>query len=144
MLDRLKKDLISSQLKSQDLKDSLKQKNDLVVEQSEYQRKAKQDRIQAKMKLEQVIMQIDQDQMERRERISALNKSLTNKSEALQRRITRVRHQQEIAEMAANQNKDQNEIEMQYKFLVHCLWTKFLTRKMKNEMKNHAQIEQAF
>jgi hypothetical protein len=54
------------------------------------------------MKLEQVIMQIDQDQMERRERISALNKSLTNKSEALQRRITRVRHQQEIAEMAAN------------------------------------------
>tara|TARA_B110001450_G_C17581043_1_gene464941 strand:+ start:490 stop:1026 length:537 start_codon:yes stop_codon:yes gene_type:complete len=138
MLDRLKKDLISSQLKSQDLKDSLKQKNDLVVEQSEYQRKAKQDRIQAKMKLEQVIMQIDQDQMERRERISALNKSLTNKSEALQRRITRVRHQQEIAEMAANQNKDQNEIEMQYKFLVHCLWTKFLTRKMKNEMKNHA------
>ena len=83
MLDRLKKDLISSQLKSQELKDSLKQKNDLVVEQSEYQRKAKQDRIQAKMKLEQVIMQIDQDQMERRERISALNKSLTNKSEAL-------------------------------------------------------------
>lgn len=56
MLDRLKKDLISSQLKSQELKDSLKQKNDLVVEQSEYQRKAKQDRIQAKMKLEQVIM----------------------------------------------------------------------------------------
>jgi len=36
MVNRLKKDLISSQLRSQELKDSLKQKDDLVTEQSEY------------------------------------------------------------------------------------------------------------
>jgi len=89
------------------------------------------------MKLDAVIKGIDQDQQERKERISALNKSLNNKSEALQRRITRVKHQQEIAEMAANSNQDQNEIEKKDKFLVQTLFSKFLTRKMKNEMSNH-------
>lgn len=73
-----------------------------------------------------------------------MNKSLNNKSEALQRRITRVKHQQEIAEMAANSNQDQNEIEKKDKFLVQTLFSKFLTRKMKNEMSNHNQIENAF
>ena len=43
----------------------MKSKTDILSEESEKQRKAKQDRIQAKMKLEQIMMDIDQDQRER-------------------------------------------------------------------------------
>mgnify|MGYP001131741572 CR=1 FL=1 len=41
MLKRMKADLISSQLLSQDLKDSMKSKSDIVIEESDKQRKAK-------------------------------------------------------------------------------------------------------
>ena len=48
----------------------------------------------------------------------SLQKSIKNKEDALQRRMDRVRRQQEIAESAANENKDSNEIKMQENFLV--------------------------
>ena len=50
----------------------MKSKIDIVNEENEKQRKAKQDRIQAKMKLEQIMMEIDQDQKERTERNSSI------------------------------------------------------------------------
>ncbi len=50
--------------------------------------------------------------------MGSLQKSLKNKEEALRRRVQRVNRQQEIAENAANENKDQNEIKAQEAFLV--------------------------
>jgi hypothetical protein len=47
-----------------------------------------------------------------------LQKSIRNKEEALQRRMERVRRQQEIAESAANENKDSNELKMQENYMV--------------------------
>ena len=58
------------------------------------------------MKLEMIMMEIDQDQKERTERIGSLQKSIKNKEEALQKRMDRVKRQSEIAEAAANENKD--------------------------------------
>ena len=58
--------------------------------------------------------------------------------------MDRVRRQQEIAEMAANENKDQNEIQMQEKFLVQKLFSAFLKKKMDKEMKKHQRVEQSF
>ena len=58
--------------------------------------------------------------------------------------MDRVRRQQEIAEMAANENKDQNEIQMQEKFLVQRLFSAFLKKKMDKEMKKHQRVEQSF
>lgn len=65
-----------------------------------------------------IMNEIDMDQKERAERIGSLQKSIKNKEEALKRRMERVRRQQEIADMAANENKDQNEIKMLHEFLV--------------------------
>ena len=86
------------------------------------------------MKLEQIMSEIDQDQRERAERIGSLQKSIRNKEEALKRRMERVKRQQEIAELAANENKDQNEIKMQEQFLVHKLYSAYLKKKMEKEM----------
>ena len=72
MIRRMKADLVSSQLRSQELKDSMKSKEEIVKEESEKVRKAKQERILAKMRLEQVMMKIDQEQREREERISSM------------------------------------------------------------------------
>lgn len=58
--------------------------------------------------------------------------------------MERVKRQTDIAEMAANENKDQNEIQMQEKFLVQRLYSAFLKKKMENEMNNNRYIEDAF
>lgn len=58
--------------------------------------------------------------------------------------MDRVRRQQEIAESAANENKDTNELKMQENFLVQKLWSGFLKRKMEKEMKRTCEIEDAF
>ena len=91
MLDRMKKDLISSQLRSQELYQSMKSKSDIVNEETEKQRRAKQERIQAKVKIQSIMNEIDMDQKERAERIGSLQKSIKNKEEALKRRMERVR-----------------------------------------------------
>jgi len=51
MLHRMKADLIASQIRSQELKESMKSKNDIALDETEKHRKAIQERIQAKMKL---------------------------------------------------------------------------------------------
>ena len=61
----------------------MKSKSDIVTEETEKQRKAKQERIQAKVKIQSIMNEIDMDQKERAERIGSLQKSIKNKEEAL-------------------------------------------------------------
>ena len=49
---------------------------------------------------------IDHEQAKRQERIMSLQLSIKNKEDALQKRMTRVKRQQEIAEKAANESND--------------------------------------
>ena len=58
--------------------------------------------------------------------------------------MERVKRQHDIAEMAANDKKDQNEIIMQEKFLVQRLYSAFLKKKMEHEMNKNFYIEDAF
>jgi hypothetical protein len=58
--------------------------------------------------------------------------------------MDRVRRQSEIAEAAANENKDSNEIKLRENFYVQKIWSQFLKRKMEKEMKSSHLIENAF
>jgi len=49
--------------------------------------------------------------------MGALDKSIQNKKSALKRRISRMQRQQVIAEQAANEKKDSNELKMQENYL---------------------------
>jgi len=49
--------------------------------------------------------------------------------------MDRVRRQSEIAEAAANENKDSNEIKLRENFMMQRMWSQFYKKKMNNEMK---------
>ena len=144
MIDRIKKDIIALNISSYDLRDSNKQKEIIMQEEADKSRKAKEQRLQAKDRLQQLMDQIDKEQKHREERIESLNKSIKNKEEAVQRRMDRVNRQHEIAEAAANENKDSNELKMQENFMVQKMWSQFLKKKMDREMKRTYEIEDAF
>jgi hypothetical protein len=90
------------------------------------------------------MLVIDEDHRQRGEEMSALDKSIQNKKNALKRRINRMERQQVIAEQAANEKKDSNELKMQENLLAQKFWSAFLKTKMEKEMKQNQQYEQAF
>ena len=144
MLGRMKKDLISQQIRTNELGDSLKSKNLIVDEELEKSRKSKEQRLQSKYKLDNIMKNIEQEQKKRQERIQSLQKSIRNKEDAVQRRMDRVRRQQEIAETAAAENKDSGELKMRENFMIQKLWSVFLKRKMEHEMRKTSSVEDAF
>jgi len=137
-------DLIACSIQANELQESYKSKLTIAEEESEKNRKAKQQRMQAQHRLEEFMRMIDQDHFQRQKRIDSLHKSIKNKELALERRVQRVRRQHDIAEAAANENKDSNELKMQENFLAQRLWSAFLKNKMEKEMQRTADIENAF
>jgi type I site-specific restriction endonuclease len=144
MLGRMKKDLIAIKIEATEQQASFKQKQQIVGQEQDGSRKSKEQRMQAKHKLDALMKEIDLEQRNRQERIQSLQKSIQNKEEALKRRMERVRRQQEIAESAANENKDSNELKMQHNYMVQRLWSQFLKKKMDKEMKRTFNVEEAF
>ena len=55
-----------------------------------------------------------------------------------------MKRQQVIAEQAANEKKDSNELKMQENYLAQKFWSAFLKTKMEKEMSNNAPYEKAF
>ena len=87
---------------------------------------------------------IQREQQDRQNRIQELHRCIKNKEESVQRRIERQRRNQEIAEAAANENKDSSELQCRQNLLVQKLWYQFMKKKMDKEMKNSEPIEEAF
>lgn len=87
---------------------------------------------------------IEKEQKDRQERILELQKCIKNKEESVQRRIERQRRNQEIAEAAANENKDSSELKMRESFYIQKLWNSFMRKKMEKEMRQSASIDEAF
>ena len=87
---------------------------------------------------------IELEQKDRQERIFELQKCIRNKEESVQRRIERQRRNAEIAEAAANENKDSSELKMRENLYVQKLWNTFMRKKMAKEMEGSKMIDEAF
>ena len=66
----------------------------MYQEESDKNRGAKQQRLQAQHRLEELMRLIDQDHFQRKNRLASVLKSLDNKKAALERRIKRNARQQ--------------------------------------------------
>ena len=59
-------------------------------------------------------------------------------------RIERQRKNAEIAEAAANENKDSSELNTRQNLYIQRLWNVYLRKRMVKEMENSKQINDAF
>jgi hypothetical protein len=87
---------------------------------------------------------IQNEQKKRAEIIEELKRCIKNKEESVQKRIDRQKRNQEIAEAAANENKDQTEVKNRENLYIQKLWNAFMKKKMEKEMRKSAQIDEAF
>lgn len=93
-------------LKINDLSDSLRHKKIILNDETQKQTGSREQKLQSKYRLDNLMKNIDHEQAKRQERIMSLQLSIKNKEEALSKRQTRVKRQQEIAEKAANESND--------------------------------------
>jgi chromosome segregation ATPase len=112
MLERLEKDMIATKIKSTELDASVKSKKAILDLESQKNRKTKEERLQAKAIFDNLMKNIELEQKDRQERIFELQKCIQNKEASVSRRIERQRKNAEIAEHAANENKDSSELKM--------------------------------
>lgn len=144
MTERTKKDLIAMEIKKKEMENSLRNKQLMYEEQKEATRKTKEARLQSKTIFDSLIINVGNEQKERKQRIVMLTKSIDNKQENVKRRADRIQRQREIAEAAANENKDADEKKMRENFMLNKLWNAFIRKKMEKEMKESAHIDDAF
>ena len=144
MIDRIKRDLIAMEIKKKEMETSLRSKQVMFEEQKEQHRKSKETRLQSKTIFDSLIRNVGNEQKERKQRIVMLTKSIDNKQENVKRRTDRMQRQREIAEAAANENKDADEKKMRENFMLNKLWNAFIRKKMEKEMKESAHIDEAF
>lgn len=144
MLDRMQRDLIAYQIQSNERLDSFRSKQQILEEETEKNRSAKQEKTQNHKQMRDQIKQIALDYRQRQDRHNSLEKSIANKTEAIKRRELRVKKQQIIAESAASENRNSDELSMRDNFLAQRIWSAFMKTKMEREMKRTLEIENAF
>ena len=144
MVSRMNKDLIAFEIVKKEMEASLRSKELILAEQNDESRKWKEKQLQRKAEFDNLMRSIGDEQNDRKKRISNMNKQIRTKEENVLRREEREKHQRDIAEIAANENKDANEKTMRNKFMVNKLWNSFMQKKMREEMKNSAEIDAAF
>lgn len=79
MLDRQKKDLIALTLKINELTESLRSKSNIYGQETSYANNKRQEKLQSKYKLHNLMKMIDHEQKKRQERITSLQESIENK-----------------------------------------------------------------
>jgi len=144
MLERLEKDFIATKIRSTELDASIKSKRGILDLEGGKQRKTKEERLQAKAIFDNLMKNIELEQKDRQERIFELQKCIQNKEASVSRRIERQRKNAEIAEAAANENKDSSELKMRENLYTQKLWNTYMRKRMEKEMRNSAQIDEAF
>lgn len=144
MLDRMKRDLISLSLTINDLTESLRSKKGITDEEIAKQMKSREQKLQSRFRLDNLMLSLERDQKKRSERINSLNLSIKNKEDAIQKRNERKLNQNLIREKAQNESKDQKEEKMKEKFYIQKIWSCYFKKRMERQMKEHAHTEQAF
>ena len=144
MLARMKKDFIASKLITSSNEQATKNKQQILELEHQKQRKIKEERLQSRTIFFNLMKNIEKEQRNRQEIIHELQTCITLKEASIQKRIERQRRNQEIAEAAANENKDSSELKMRENLLIQKLWNVFLRKKMTAEMEASSSIDDAF
>ena len=144
MIKRMNSDLLSIKAKIIDLENSLDYRFKLVLEEESLSRKTNEDQLQAKKELLKLMDLVDQEQKQRKKSIGELRKKIKSNEEAAEKRLERFQRRKDIADSAASDNNDQNELRLKSALLVNKLWSLFLKKKMEKDMAKVANYEKAF
>lgn len=144
ILDRMKKDRIAMEIQANNFQSSLKSTKLTLNSESSKSQKVKESNFKSKMILLDVKKNFSQSQHKKNNYVQNLIKELKSREDAAIRREDRQKRQMEIAEAAANDDKDSPEVKLREQLLLYKMWLNFLSKKLTDEMKQAIDVERAF
>merc|ERR1712000_142093 len=94
--------------------------------------------------LEELSKEMDNESKKRLEKLNILNKAISNKKDAALKREERQKRQMEVAESAANEERDSSETRNRESLLSKRFWYGIQNERLENEMKKSEVVELAF
>lgn len=144
IIERMKMTKINLEKRSLSLNKSLKNKQQTLREELDKQRRNREAKIQTKEAMKNLESYVVREKTEKQERLEIIEKDVKQKQETSRKREERFLRQLEIAEAAANEDRNMRALQMREGLLVHRLWFIYLQKKLKYEMERSSSIEDAF
>lgn len=144
LLDRMKVTKLHLELKSSAYMESLKNKKSVLNEQLQRMRKSQEHSFLTRQAFHVVKDLFYRETKDKEGQVTELEKNAKSRKEMATRRDNRQRRQMEIAEAAANEERDSEEVRLREGYLLHKFWCKTLTKKLQKDKAESVQIEEAF
>lgn len=144
MLDRMKKEKISMELKAHSLQVSLKSSKHVLDAETDKFRKVRESQYQSKITLQEIKQTLAYDQRKQNEKLQQLERNVKKREELAYRREERQKRQADLSEAAANDDKDSEELQLKEALLVNRMWFAFLVKKFQMEREKSADVEEAY
>lgn len=144
VLNRMKKDKIAMELKANSIQISLKSTKYVLQSEEKKSQRIRETQYHSRMILSDMRKTFSQSKRKKVEHLEKIEKELKSREDIADRREDRQKRQIEIAEAAANEDKDSQEVKQRESLLLFKLWYNFLSRKLNCEMKNAVDVERAF
>jgi hypothetical protein len=144
MLNRMKLEHIGNEVKSSSLHDSLNVFQGHLGEYLHKSRKNKEENAQSQKILKTLKEELKMESKNKEDLIKRLESTARSKKEATLRRQQRIKRQGEIAEIAANENKNAEEIALKQDIHLHKLYFMFLKFKQEKLRNESEETEEAF
>jgi DNA repair exonuclease SbcCD ATPase subunit len=144
VLERMKEEKISLEIKANSLQSSLKESKTFLENETDKFRKIRESQYSSKQVMQNIKQTLAIDQKRKQDRIFQLEKNIKDRQELAFRREERQKRHFEISEAAANDDRDSHEARTRETFLINRLWTKFIMKKLKNEVNKGSAVELAF
>lgn len=144
ILNRTKSNVIELELKSNHLHSSLNTLRSHLNEYEKRSRKNKEDHVKSQRLLKSVSENLKIEKKNNEDLIRRLEKAADHKKQASERRQQRIIKQAEIAEIAANQNRNAEEIALKEQIYLYKIFWMYLNYKQEKAFRESEDAEEAF
>lgn len=144
MIERMKMTKIYLEKRNLSIGKALKDKQQTLKEELDKQRRNREGRIQTRVALRNLEGYVNRETREKVERLHAIEKDVVHKKEISKKREERILRQQEIAEAAANEDRNSKALRTREGLLMLKFLHGLLKKRLEIDMKKNIKIDSAF
>lgn len=140
----MKQTKIHLDVKTHEMSRSLKNKEHVQKLEEAQMLKKKERKINSRYALNNLRETMTAEQTRNQKHLVQLQKNLFNRQDAATRRDERQRKNAEVAENAANEDRDQNEVKLKEDVALNRFWYRVMKKKLQRDMEKSVRIENSF
>lgn len=144
IIERMKVHKLRQEIKGEDYKSVLKTNKRVLEEELEYKRKSKESKNKTKKALELLEKYVEEEILDKECKLESVENDVKRKLEINSKREERFRRQIDIAERAANEDRELSATQMREDVMLMKFFYTIVGKKLDYDIKKQSYIEEAF